>query len=152
MAWSSKSTFVNVYLTVDALVPRQTTAKVAARRVVTERLSSKDAIRSFVEGPIGSLVTLSAVLAWPVGSSRTVDRVIETLIDILLAILAFVAWMTSTFVVLDKVDTAGVVHARGALAVVYICFAMDAAEASVSAVAFVRVDPVNANALIETRG
>ena len=69
----------------------------------------------------------------------------------MLAVLAFVAWMTSALVVLDEVDAARVVYARGTLAVVHVRFAMDAAESSVPAVTFVGVDPVNADALIETR-
>ena len=73
------------------------------------------------------------------------------LIDVLLAVLSLVAGEALAKVVLNLIQALGAVHARSTLAVVHVDLAMVAVEARVRAVALVRVDAVQAHALVQTR-
>ena len=134
---AAQRALIDVDLAVGALEAGQTAAHVPAGSVVAE--VGEDG--QIVQRPVRAFQAGGAVLA----------RNSVALVYVHLAVLALVAGETLAHVVLHLVDAQRSVHARRALAVVHVDLAVSALESRVGAVAFVRVNSVDTQPLVQTR-
>ena len=105
------------------------------------RFAVKD-LAEFVETAIGSFQTFGSV------ATRLRDGL--TFVDVLFAIFPFVSRETLALIIFDEIDTFRSVNARSAQTIVDVDLAMKSVKSRVVTIAFVRIDSVEAESVVET--
>lgn len=132
---------------------RDTATKVSAGSVIAEGPFIVEDAAGLVQTPVGPLETFRSVKAWALSRRfrQSFHLGFRTFVDVLLAVLPPIARVAFASVIFDQIHALGSMEARGSKAIVHVDLAVVSSESRVIAVAMVRVDTVDAKALVQTR-